>query len=177
MCLGKLDALSLHGTAKRMCATSWEQESSFSRFVKTYRSGVLIGILVTEMIISPGGGLPPAPRSAAGSCRSYCRSSRPPATWRTGKSSRAVVLPIAAVWLVARLLEAFGNRQHADARAGSRSRSGVIVRRAVGNFRSRALSPADHRHHHRRSLHRLPDHGDGIRPALLDPQPGAGQAV
>ena len=29
---------------------------------------------------------------------------------------KVVVLPIAGVWLIARLLEAFGNRQHADAR-------------------------------------------------------------
>jgi hypothetical protein len=92
-----------------------EKESRLVRFVKTYRSGLLIAVLVAEMVISPLTDY--HPRLGALLALSIVLALLAAASFMANqKVVKAVVLPITAVWLVARLLEAFGNRQHVDAR-------------------------------------------------------------
>ncbi len=90
-------------------------ESHFVRFFKTYRSELLMCLLVAEMIASPVADY--HPRVGALLAALIGLSLLAAASYMANrKIVKVVVLPIAAVWLVARLLEAFGNRQHADAR-------------------------------------------------------------
>ena len=90
-------------------------ESAFLRFVKTYRSGLLICMLVTEMLISPAADY--HPRFGALLAVSVALAILAAASYMANRRIvKVVVFPIAAIWLVARLLEAFGDRQHADAR-------------------------------------------------------------
>jgi hypothetical protein len=92
-----------------------EQESKFSRFVKAYRTIVLIGLLVAEMIVSPAADY--HPRLGALLAVAVGLSLLAVSSYlANGKLIRVLVLPIAAVWLVAHLLEAFGNPLHAYVR-------------------------------------------------------------
>jgi ion channel len=91
------------------------KDSNLLRFVKKYRSALLVAALVAEMIISPMGDYHPHVGALLAAsvglvvlaAASYMANER---------IVKLVVLPIAAVWFVARLLEAFGNRQNIDAR-------------------------------------------------------------
>ena len=90
-------------------------ESNLVTFVKTYRSALLMGVLVAEMVISPLADY--RPRIGALLALSIALALLAAASFMANmRIVKLVVLPIAGIWFVARLLEAFGNRQHVDAR-------------------------------------------------------------
>jgi hypothetical protein len=89
--------------------------SALLQFTKTHRFRLLVCALVAEMVVSPVADYHPYIGALlavsvglvvlAAACFMANR-----------KIIKLVVLPIAAVGLVARLVEAFAGRQHADAR-------------------------------------------------------------
>ncbi len=91
--------------------TSTHAESRLVRFVRTYRSGLIAGALVAEMIISPAADYHPHIGAIFAAfvwlviimAASYLASHR---------FVRFVVIPVAGLWALARLLEAFGNPHH-----------------------------------------------------------------
>ncbi len=85
--------------------------SGLSRFLDTYRSHLLAGILVAEMLISPAADYHPHLGGvlAAGMWLVVIVAAR----YMAGKGMvRRVVLPLAALWAIARLLEAFGDEKY-----------------------------------------------------------------
>jgi hypothetical protein len=92
-----------------------ESQSNLVRFLRSHRSALLIFALVAEMVISRIADY--HPRSGALLAVFAGLLLLAAASYMANKKVvKLVVLPIAILWLVARLLEAFGNRQHADAR-------------------------------------------------------------
>ncbi len=92
-----------------------KNESKLLQFLKAYRSGVLIGLMIVEMIVSPAADYHPRLGAFLAVVNGLLLLAA--ATYMANRRIvKLVVLPIAGLWLVARLFEAFGNRQHADAR-------------------------------------------------------------
>ena len=92
-----------------------EDESTLVGFVKAHRTGLLLCALVAEMVASPLADY--HPRIGALLALLILVALLAAASFMANRRIvKAVVLPVAAVWIVARLLEAFGDRQHADAR-------------------------------------------------------------
>lgn len=149
------------------------KDSSLFRLVETYRSGFLAAVLVAEMMISPLADY--HPRLGALLALSIVLALLAAASFMANQRIvKMVVLPIAAVWLVARLLEAFGNRQNVDARVAPLAGLALSCAVPMSNFHAGALGIRDPRINHRRRVYWLSDRGDGLRPALLDPQPNDG---
>jgi Ion channel len=92
-----------------------KKESNLIRFVQTHRSGLIVCVLVAEMVISPVADYHPHLGAVvAGSVwLLIIVAARYMAAYRL---VRWVVLPIAGLWAVARLLEAFGNQGHVYSR-------------------------------------------------------------
>lgn len=92
-----------------------KDESSPVGFVKAHRTALLLCALVAEMIASPLADY--HPRIGALLALSILVALLAAASFMANQRIvKAVVLPIAAAWLVARLFEAFGSRQQVDAR-------------------------------------------------------------
>jgi len=85
--------------------------SKLGRFLESYRSHLLAGIFVAEMLISPAVDYRPHVGAllAAGMWLVVILAVR----YMAGRSLvRFAILPLAAVWVAARLLEAFGDGTH-----------------------------------------------------------------
>jgi Ion channel len=89
--------------------------SKLGHFVETYRSHLLAGVLVAEMLISPAVDYHPHLGAVLAGCMWLVVILA--ARYMAGKGIvRRVILPLAALWVVARLLEAFGDERHFYAR-------------------------------------------------------------
>ena len=91
--------------------TRTKAESRLVQFIRTRRSGLIAGALVAEMIISPAADYHPHFGAVLAAfiwlviitAASYLASHR---------FVRLAVIPVAGLWALARLLEAFGNPHH-----------------------------------------------------------------
>lgn len=85
--------------------------SNLTRFVETYRSHLFAGILVAEMLISPAADYHPHLGGVLAGCMWLVLLLA--ARYMAGRGIvRRVILPLAALWVVARLLEGFGDGTH-----------------------------------------------------------------
>ena len=92
-----------------------EIPSGLVRFLHSHRSGLLAFALVIQMVISPAADYHPrigAVLAVVAGLLLLAAAS----FMADRKAVKLVVLPVAALWFVARLAEAFGNPRHLDAR-------------------------------------------------------------
>ena len=90
-------------------------QSKLTRFLETYRSHLLAGIFVAEMLISPAADYHAHLGGLLAGCMWLVLLLA--ARYMAGRGIvRRVILPLAALWVIARLLEAFGDGTHLHSR-------------------------------------------------------------
>ena len=148
---------------------------ALTKFWRQYRSELLMWVLIGEVLASPVADQ--NPRAGAFLAILIFLAVLAAASFMANRRIvRQVVIPIACVWLVARVLEEFGNPRYAYAHLAPIAGLALSIS-ALWAIVERQFSPHDAAKRDCGSLHQLPHHRDGIFPALLDFEPPSRQPL